>query len=37
MSPMMVAEYRRLLVPEEVLKKSLGEYCEFMKHEEFRQ
>lgn len=36
MSPMMVAEYRRLLVPEEVLKKSLEEYCEFMKHEEFR-
>ena len=34
MSPMMIAEYRRLLVPEEVMKKSLEEYCEFMKHEE---
>ena len=31
MSPMMVAEYRRLLIPEEVMKKSLEEYCEFMK------
>ena len=34
MSPVMVAEYRRLLVPEEVMKKSLEEYCEFMKREE---
>ena len=34
MSPVMVAEYRRLLVPEEVMKKSLEEYCEFMKCEE---
>ena len=31
MSPIMVAEYRRLLIPEEVMKKSLEEYCEFMK------
>ena len=36
MSPMMVAEYRRLLIPEEVMKKSLEEYCEFMKKEEQR-
>lgn len=34
MSPMMVAEYRRLLIPEEVMKKSLEEYCEFMKKED---
>lgn len=34
MSPIMIAEYKRLLVPEEVMKKSLEEYCEFMKHEE---
>lgn len=33
MSPVMVAEYRRLLVPEEVMRKSLEEYCEFMKRE----
>ena len=34
MSPVMIAEYRRLLVPEEVMKKSLEEYCAFMKQEE---
>ena len=34
MSPMMIAEYKRLLVPEEVMKKSLEEYCAFMKSEE---
>ena len=34
MSPMLVAEYRRLLVPEEVMRKSLEEYCEFMKRAE---
>ena len=33
MSPMMVAEYRRLLIPEEVMKKELGEYCSFLKHD----
>ena len=33
MSPMMVAEYKRLLIPEEVLKKSLEEYCAFMMSE----
>ena len=33
MSPMMVAEYRRLLIPEKVMKKSLEEYCAFMKRE----
>ena len=33
MSPVMVAEYRRLLVPEEVMKKSLEEYCAFIKME----
>lgn len=31
MSPMMVAEYKRLLIPKEVLCKSLAEYCAFMK------
>ena len=31
MSPMMIAEYKRLLVPETVMKKSLEEYCAFMK------
>ena len=34
MSPMMIAEYKRLLIPEEVMKKSLEEYCAFMKKEE---
>lgn len=33
MSPMMVAEYRRLLVPESVMKKSLEEYCSFIKQD----
>ena len=33
MSPMMVAEYQRLLVPKEVMKKSLDEYCVFLKRE----
>ena len=37
MSPMMIAEYRRLLVPEEVMKRSLEEYCAFMKAEEGRE
>ena len=36
MSPMMVAEYQRLLVPQDVMKKSLDEYCAFLKREEFR-
>ena len=31
MSPLMIAEYKRLLVPEAVMKKSLEEYCAFMK------
>jgi len=31
MSPTMVAEYKRILVPREVMKKSLAEYCEFLK------
>ncbi len=31
MSPMMIAEYKRLLVQEAVMKKSLEEYCAFMK------
>ena len=34
MSPMMIAEYKRLLVPEDVMKNSLEEYCAFMKQEE---
>ena len=29
----MIAEYKRLLIPEEVMKKSLEEYCEFMKRD----
>ncbi len=33
LSPIMVAEYKRLLIPAEVIKKSLDEYCEFMKKE----
>jgi len=33
MSPMMVAEYKRLLIPEDVMKRSLAEYCEFIKTE----
>ena len=33
MSPIMIAEYRRLLIPEEVLKKELEEYCRFIKTE----
>ena len=36
MSPMLVAEYRRLLVPEDVMKKSLAEYCAFLKRHEVR-
>jgi len=31
MSPTMVAEYRRMLLPREVMKKSLAEYCEFLR------
>lgn len=31
MSPTMVAEYKRVLIPREVMKKSLAEYCEFLK------
>ena len=31
MSPQMVAEYQRVLVPREVMTKSLAEYCEFLK------
>ena len=33
MSPTMVAEYKRILIPREVMKKSLAEYCEFLKEE----
>lgn len=33
MSPTMVAEYKRVLIPREVIKKSLAEYCEFLKKE----
>ena len=33
MSPTMVAEYQRLLIPKEVMRKSLEEYCEFMKRD----
>jgi len=31
MSPTMVAEYNRLLVPREVATKSLAEYCAYLK------
>ena len=32
MSPTMVAEYRRVLIPETVMQHSLAEYCEFLKN-----
>ena len=31
MSPTMVAEYERVLIPREVMKKSLAEYCQFIR------
>jgi len=31
LSPTMVAEYKRKLIPQEVMKKSLEEYCSFIK------
>lgn len=31
MSPTMVAEYKRVLIPREVLRHTLAEYCEFLK------
>lgn len=36
MSPLMVAEYRRLLIPEDVMTKSLEEYCAFMKSDKVK-
>lgn len=33
MSPTMVAEYKRVLIPREVMIRSLAEYCEFLKKE----
>ena len=33
MSPTMVAEYKRVLIPREVMTQSLTEYCEFLKKE----
>lgn len=33
MSPTMVAEYKRVLIPREVMKRSLAEFCEFLKKE----
>lgn len=33
MSPVMVAEYRRLLIPEDVMRRSLEEYCDFIKRD----
>ncbi len=33
MSPTMVAEYKRVLIPREVMTQSLAEYCEFLKKE----
>ena len=32
MSPTMVAEYHRLLVPRDVATRSLAEYCEYLKN-----
>ena len=29
-SPTMVAEYQRKLIPQEVMRKSLEEYCSFL-------
>ena len=34
MSPILVAEYKRLLIPEDVIKKALDDYCSFLKTEE---
>ena len=34
LSPTMVAEYHRLLIPQDTLTKSLEEYCEFLKNNE---
>ncbi|MCR5568661.1 MAG: DUF1016 domain-containing protein [Paludibacteraceae bacterium] len=31
MSPTMVAEYQRLLIPKSVMRRSLAEYCEYLK------
>jgi hypothetical protein len=31
LSPTMVAEYRRLLIPKETMTKSLEEYCAYLK------
>lgn len=31
LSPTMISEYRRKLIPQEVLRKSLDEYCSFMR------
>ena len=31
LSPTMVAEYRRLLIPQETMTKSLEEYCAYLK------
>ena len=33
MSPTMVAEYQRLLIPKSVMQRSLAEYCEYLKKE----
>lgn len=33
MSPTLVAEYRRVLIPRDVMKRSLSEYCEFLRQE----
>ena len=33
LSPTMVAEYQRKLIPQEVMRKSLEEYCAFIKNE----
>lgn len=34
MSPTMVAEYRRLLVPRDVMQKSLADYCKFLQNQD---
>ena len=37
MSPTMVAEYHRQLIPKEVMQKSLDEFCSFLIHNQQEQ
>ena len=36
LSPTMIAEYQRKLIPLEVMRKSLEEYCTFLKGNKWR-